>query len=110
MDTMRKEFEAWWRREHGHTHYCESTWRGWQAGAATPEARERKLVELLAEILAEADEYTKRTGKPVRGWPERARQLVEESSTKAERPYTGHDPEFVAELWQGDAIRRRGEG
>lgn len=33
-DKMREEFEAWWRREHGSTLYCESAWRGWQASRA----------------------------------------------------------------------------
>lgn len=32
--------------------------------------------DLLAEILAEADNFTRRTGKPVNGWPERVRALL----------------------------------
>lgn len=57
-----------------------------------------RAVALLREILAEADDYTARTGTPLKGWPEKVRKFL------AGIPYTGRDQSLIDAMWSGAAL------
>lgn len=56
----RLAYEAWYRKQFDSTMYCESTWRGWEAGRAAltqaADAGAAESVDTFPEILAESED------------------------------------------------------